>query len=97
MTVSLRVAMGGLRGITVVWAILCALTIGSWWLSPAHADAPAHASFAITLTVIAVGVVKSRLIIRYFMEVRSAPPWLALATDGWLIVLWSAVLAIYLY
>jgi hypothetical protein len=37
------------------------------------------------------------LIIRYFMEVRTAPRWLRLATDGWLIVLWTSVLVVYLY
>ena len=37
------------------------------------------------------------MIIRYFMEVRTAPRWLKLATDGWLAVLWVTILAIYLY
>jgi hypothetical protein len=30
------------------------------------------------------------------MEVRTAPAWLRMATDAWLVVLWGAVLAIYL-
>ena len=87
----------GLRQITIAWIALCALTIGSWWLSPAHSGTPAVPSLTITLAVIVVGFVKSRLIIRYFMEVGSAPRWLRLTTDGWLIVLWGAVLLIYLY
>lgn len=87
----------GLRHITIAWIVLCALTIGSWWLSPAHAGAPPAPSLAITLAVIVVGFVKSRLIIRYFMDVSTAPRWLKLATDGWLIVLWGGVLVIYLY
>lgn len=87
----------GLRQITIAWILLCALTIASWWLSPAHSDAPAVPSLTITLAVIVVGFVKSRLIIRYFMEVGSAPRWLRLATDGWLVALWGAVLVIYLY
>ena len=87
----------GLRQITIAWIVLCALTIGSWWLSPAHSGATAVPSLTITLAVIVVGFVKSRLIIRCFMEVASAPRWLRLATDSWLIVLWGAVLLIYLY
>jgi hypothetical protein len=37
------------------------------------------------------------LIIRHFMEVRTAPRWLRLSTDGWLVALWGAVLVIYLW
>jgi caa(3)-type oxidase subunit IV len=88
---------GGLRSITIAWFVLCVITIVSWWLSPAHSDAPATPSLAITLAVIGLGIVKCRLIIRYFMEVNSAPRWLRLATDAWVILFWISVLAIYLY
>lgn len=87
----------GLRPITIAWIALCAITITSWWLAPAHSGVAAVASVPITVAVVLLGAVKSRLIIRYFMEVRTAPRWLRLATDGWLIALWAGVLAIYLY
>ena len=51
----------------------------------------------ITVAVVLLGFIKGRLIIRTFMEVRTAPRWLKLATDGWLVVLWAAILGIYLY
>jgi hypothetical protein len=51
---------------------------------------------AITIAVVVLGFIKGRLIVRYFMEVRSAPRWLRTATDAWLAVLWLAVLVIYL-
>jgi hypothetical protein len=44
-----------------------------------------------------MALIKARFIIRYFMEVRTAPSWLRMATDAWLVVLWGAVLAIYLW
>ena len=47
--------------------------------------------------VILLAFIKGRLIIRYFMEVRTAPRWLKLSTDAWLVIVWAAVLAIYLY
>jgi hypothetical protein len=81
----------------MAWIVLCALTIGSWFLSPAHSGAPAVPSIAITAAVIVLGFIKSRLIIRYFMEVKTAPRWLRLATDAWLVLLWLGVLVIYLY
>src|SRR4249920_1789395 len=86
---------GGNRAITLAWIALCAITIGSWWLSPAHSSLGAIASVPITVAVVILGFVKCRLIIRYFMEVGAAPRWLRLATDGWLVVLWGSVLAIY--
>jgi hypothetical protein len=50
----------------------------------------------ITVGVLAIGLVKARLIIRHFMEVRTAPMWLRRFTDVWLIVLWGTILTIYL-
>jgi hypothetical protein len=87
----------GVRGISLAWIALCVITIASWWLSPAHSAAPAAPSLPITVAVIVLGLIKCRLIIRYFMEVNTAPRWLRAVTDGWLIALWGGVLAIYLY
>jgi hypothetical protein len=85
------------RAITYAWLVLCAITIGSWWLAPGHTSAPAMPSIAITTAVVVLGVIKGRLVIQYFMAVNDAPRWLKLSTDAWLVALWAAVLAIYLY
>jgi hypothetical protein len=84
------------RAITYVWIISCAITILSWWLAPGHSREGAVASVPITVAVIALGLIKGRLIIRHFMEVRTAPRWLKVSTDAWLAILWLAVLGIYL-
>ncbi|MFC7672567.1 cytochrome C oxidase subunit IV family protein [Mycolicibacterium sp. GCM10028919] len=84
------------RVITLAWVVLSLITIASWWLAPGHASGVAAASVPITVTVIVLGVVKSRVIMRYFMEVRTAPAWLKVATDAWLAIFWLAVLVIYL-
>lgn len=89
--------MTSARSTTVVWAILSAITIVSWFLAPAHGHGVAVASTGITVAVLVLAVVKARLIIQHFMEVRTAPVWLKLATDGWLVVLFGAILAIYLW
>jgi Prokaryotic Cytochrome C oxidase subunit IV len=85
------------RAITYVWIILSAITIVSWFLGPARVAGTVLASVPITVAVLAMAFIKARLIIRYFMEVRTAPVWLKLATDAWLVVLWGALLAIYLW
>lgn len=86
-----------LNATTTVWLLLCAITVLSWALAPAHTDVPASASVPITLAVVLLAAVKARLVIGYFMEARSAPRGLRLATDAWLVVLWGAVLGIYLW
>jgi hypothetical protein len=86
------------RKTTLVWVLLCAITIGSWWLAPGHrGDGTGVASVPITVAVVLLGLIKGRLIIRTFMEVRTAPRWLQLSTDAWLVILWMSILAIYLY
>ena len=85
------------RAITCAWFVLSAISVASWWLAPDHSAGVATASTSISIAVIALAFVKSRMIIRYFMEVGTAPRWVKLATDGWLAALWLGVLVVYLY
>lgn len=82
---------------TVTWLVLVAITVLAWWLAPGHSAGPVEPSIPITVTVIVLSAIKARLIIRNFMEVRTAPIWLRRTTDTWLVVLWTAVLVIYLF
>jgi len=77
-----------------VWAILVADTIASWWLG--HSTGAAfHIDQVITVGVLLVAAVKARLVILYFMEVRSAPRWLKWTCDGWLTLLFLALFGFY--
>jgi Prokaryotic Cytochrome C oxidase subunit IV len=83
--------------LTAVWLVLAGLTVVSWALAPAHSTGTVGASVPITVVVLAMALIKSRLVIREFMEVRTAPTWLRASTDAWLVVMFGAVLAIYLW
>ena len=86
------------RTTTYVWLILSRpsrSSRGGW--RPGHPGGHPVASVPITVAVVLLGFIKGRMIIQYFMEVRTAPRWLKVATDAWLIVLWAAILGIYLY
>jgi caa(3)-type oxidase subunit IV len=83
--------------LTYVWLILSAITVAAWWLGPAHAQTGLVASVPITIAVLAMALVKARLIMAHFMEVRTAPRWLRMFTDIWLVALWGAILTIYLW
>ncbi|MGV0837614.1 cytochrome C oxidase subunit IV family protein [Mycolicibacterium thermoresistibile] len=85
------------RAMTWSWIVLTAITIGSWWLAPAHFKTTVDPSVPITVLVLALTLIKSRLIIQYFMEVRTAPRWLKRSTDAWLAVVFGGVLIIYLW
>jgi caa(3)-type oxidase subunit IV len=89
--------LSGTRIITSVWVVLSVVTVISWWLGHRRGQGGLVASVPVTVALLTLGLIKSRLIIRYFMEVRTAPMWLRIATDSWLIIFWGAVLGIYLY
>lgn len=89
--------MTGTRGITYAWLLLTAITVVSWWLAPGHGSVTTRGSTTIGVAIVALGVVKTRVIIRSFMEVGSAPRWLGWTTDAWVVVLWTAILVIYLW
>lgn len=90
-------AVRDVRLVTYVWLALSLLTVTSWWVGPIRGDGPPQPSVPITVIVLALGMVKCRMVIRCFMEVGSAPRWLQCVTDGWLLVLWGTVLALYLW
>jgi Prokaryotic Cytochrome C oxidase subunit IV len=86
------------RASTYAWIILSAITMVSWSLAPGYTrGAAVAASVPISVAVILLGFIKGRMIIQYFKEVRTAPRWLKLFTDGWLSIMWAGVLAIYLH
>ena len=80
--------------ITWAWALLSALTVVSWVLAGTRRFSP---STAVTIAVLAIAAVKTRTVIRQFMEVRVAPRWLRRATDAWLAVLMAAIIGLYLW
>jgi hypothetical protein len=84
------------RTVFVAWAALTAATVLAWLLTPGESQAATALGDGLVAAIVVLGLVKCRLIIRYFMEVRHAPRWLRHATDGWLAVLWLTLLVIYL-
>jgi Prokaryotic Cytochrome C oxidase subunit IV len=84
------------RTVFVAWAALTAATVLAWLLTPGESQAATTLGDELVAAIVVLGLVKCRLIIRYFMEVRHAPRWLRRATDGWLAVLWLTLLVVYL-
>jgi hypothetical protein len=84
--------------LTYVWVILSVIAVLSWWLGhTARSGGFLVSSTPVTIGVLLIGCIKTRLIMQHFMEVRTAPTWLRRVMDIWLVVFWGAVLSIYLY
>ena len=81
--------------ITYVWLATCVLTIASAVVA-ATRGASQTANVGVSLAVLGIGAAKARLIMREFMEVRTAPPWLRLFTDVWLFGLLATIVVLYL-
>ncbi|RAY10800.1 prokaryotic cytochrome C oxidase subunit IV family protein [Actinomadura craniellae] len=84
------------RTVLIVWAALSAATILAWLLTPGESQTATTLGKELVAAIVVLGLIKCRLIIHYFMEVRHAPRWLQATTDGWLVVLWLTLLIIYL-
>ena len=84
------------RRIAVVWVFLSVVTLASWLLGSARGHQEFTPSTAITVGILAAAVIKGRLIMQHFMEVRDAPRWLRAVTDGWLVLLAGSILVLYL-
>jgi Prokaryotic Cytochrome C oxidase subunit IV len=78
------------------WLFLVAATVLSWWLGlEKGAELHRHASTAITVSILAIAIVKCRFVIRNYMEVRFAPTWLQVTCDAWLVSNFGMVASFY--
>ncbi|MEX5712397.1 cytochrome C oxidase subunit IV family protein [Parafrankia sp. FMc6] len=85
------------KRLLAVWVVLSAITVGYLWIdhSADRHGAPA-ASTVATIGAIALALVKVRIIMREFMEVRHAPPLLCRLTDLWVALMAAGLVGMYL-
>lgn len=80
--------------LTIVWAILTAVTLVSSFVSQ-DGGAAHEIDTTVTLVVLLIAAIKAYLVIQYFMEVRRAPLWLKVTTGGWVLGLFTLLLGFY--
>jgi len=84
------------RRLLLVWAILTLLTLAYVWMDEAvDQNQTLTASTVVTVSAIAIALIKVRIIFREFMEVRHAPVWLCRLTDGWVVLVATCLLGSY--
>jgi hypothetical protein len=79
-----------------VWLILVAISLGYLWIDhvATRLGIPT-ASTVVTVLAICFALIKVRIIIREFMEVRNAPQVLRRLTDFWILLMAVALLGVY--
>jgi hypothetical protein len=80
---------------TYVWLFLSIITVISWRLASAHSGNSYQANGWVTGVVLLIALIKTRFVIRNYMEVRFAPRWLQLTCDAWLVCLFGMIACFY--
>ena len=83
------------KRLIVVWLALSAITIAQLGIGSLDGQAALRPNAAITSSAIVLALVKVRIIIREFMEVRHAPVLLCRLTDLWVVVTGVSLLGCY--
>lgn len=81
--------------LVIAWVVLAGVTLFAWWIGARHGPGPLRPDAAVAVSAIAITLIKVRVILREFMDVRSAPPRLKHVTDAWLIIFGGAMLIAY--
>lgn len=80
----------------VVWLLLCAITLVYLGLDHSSGDDTILSpSAAVTAAAIGMALVKVRIIMREFMDVRHAPLLLRVLTDAWVVIMGVGMLTTY--
>lgn len=84
-----------LRGrFTVVWVLLIAATIASFWVGTDHG---LSSSTGRGVVILAIAFVKVRFVGLYFMDLRSSPYLLRGIFEAYCMVVCLAMMAVYLF
>jgi hypothetical protein len=84
------------RRLNIAWLVLVAITVAYLWIDhSADKHGVAVASTAATVSAILLALVKYRIIMREFMDVRHAPPRLRHLSDILVLVIGVALLTSY--
>ena len=81
--------------LTYVWLLLSTLTIIVWWLGARGSTSSLELGAISAVVVVLIACVKSRLVIRNFMEVSGAPTWLRVTCDSWLALTFGMIVSFY--
>jgi hypothetical protein len=83
------------KRLLVVWLVLSGITLGQLALGSVGERAVLTPNAAVSVGAIVIALVKVRIIVREFMEVRHAPVLLCRLTDLWVVLTGVSLLGAY--
>jgi hypothetical protein len=84
------------KRLLIVWLVLSSMTLAYVWMDNAvDQNGTLRASTVVTVSAIAIALIKVRIIFREFMEVRHAPALLCRITDAWVVLVGIGLLGSY--
>jgi hypothetical protein len=89
------VNVGSGKRLVVVWLALSAITIAQLGVASLEGRAARASNAAVAASAIVIALIKVRLIVREFMEVRHAPVLLRRLTDLWIVSTGAILLGCY--
>ncbi len=81
---------------SLIWFLLCGLTVVSWALGSNHGFGAGHHAPA-SVVIFAVAIFKIRLVGLYFMELKAAPTALRSLFEGYCLVLFGLLATMFLF
>jgi len=82
---------------SLVWFLLCALTVVSWALGTNHGFGHGQHHMSASLVIFAVAIFKVRLVGLYFMELKMAPRVLRGIFEGYCVGLFALLTAMFVF
>jgi hypothetical protein len=76
------------------WVLLLATSLG-YWLGSRLDVGPRQTRAILAVSILLIAIIKCRIVMRNYMDVRLAPPWLQWTCDSWLLLNFGMVLAYY--
>lgn len=83
------------RRLVVVWVVLSVITVAQLGIGSLDGPNELRPDAVLTSSAILIALVKVRIILREFMEVRHAPALLCRLTDLWVLVTGVSLLGCY--
>jgi len=74
------------KRLLVVWLVLSSITLVYLWVDSVGREGALRPSAVVTVGAIVMALIKVRIILREFMEVRHAPVLLRRLTDLWVLL-----------
>jgi hypothetical protein len=84
------------RRLLLAWLALAGITLLSLWMGRLEGRGAPTPNAVVAASAIVIGLVKTRIIFREFMEVRHAPVLLGRLTDLWLVLTGAILVGVYL-